>query len=398
MDNYKNLLQNHPIVRRLTFIQLLSYFGAWFSNVAIYALLIELNVSATLIAVIAALHFLPGALLAPFSGALIDSVNPKRLMLGLLAVEIISTLFLLTIQSSEDIYLLYLLIVVRMGAASVYFTAEMSLLPKLLNGTELKTANELHSMIWSFCYTVGMAVSGLFVYGFGIKAAFVVDALLFLLSFFLLFSLKIDVSDLTKPLKKIWGSMKEGVIYIQSHPRIIYLLILHAAVGFTAFDALVALMAKTVYPEMSAALAIGFIHAVRAVALVIGPMLLAQWINDRRLLSLFFIQGAAIMLWGMLYHHYYLGLIGAFVTGFFTTTLWSYTYTMIQNSTDADYYGRVLAYNDMIFLSVSAFISYIIGVLFDNLGVSIGGILGLMGFLFMLTALFYRYYLQKYAK
>lgn len=395
MEHYKILLQNHPIVRRLTFIQLLSYFGAWFSNVAIYALLIQLNVSATLIAVIAALHFLPGALMAPFSGALIDSLKPKKLMLTLLAVEIFSTLLLLTIQSAEDIYSLYLLIILRMGAASVYFTAEMSLLPKLLNGSDLKTANELHAMIWSFCYTVGMAVSGLFVYGFGVAAAFILDALLFAISFMLLFTLKIDIETTLKPLKQILGSMKEGVVYIRTHPNLIYLLFLHAAVGFTAFDALVALMAKTVYPEISAALAIGFIHAVRALALVIGPMLLAGWINDKRLLYIFFLQGIAVMLWGLLYENYSLGLAGAFVTGFFTTTLWSYTYTMIQNNTDPNYYGRVLAYNDMIFLTVSAVTSYMIGVLFDDWGISIGGILALMGLLFILTAFFYRWFLQR---
>ncbi len=398
MDSYSTLLRTFPVVRRLTMIQLLSYFGAWFSNVAIYTLLIELDVSATLIALIAALHFLPGAVLAPFSGALIDSINPKRLMLGLLATEIISTLLLLAVETQSDIYLLYILIIVRMGAASVYFTTEMSLLPKLLDTDNLKIANELHSVIWSFCYTIGMAFSGLFVYGFGIAMAFMVDAALFSVSLLLFWKLTIDTTTTTTPMHQIFSSIKEGVVYLRSNPKILYLLMLHGTIGFTVFDALVALMAKTAYPQMNAALAIGFIHAMRAIALVIGSIALSSWVNERRVMYLFVIQGAMIIIWGLVYHNYVLGLFGTFLVGLVTTTLWSFTYTMIQNNTQPEYYGRVLAYNDMIFLFVSGGFSYLIGVWYDDMGLSIGMILGIMGGLFILTALIYRYYLSIYGE
>ena len=72
MNRYWHLLHEQPVLRRLTLIQLLSYFGAWFTNVAIYTLLLKLDVSPTVIALTAVMHFLPGVIQAPFTGVLID--------------------------------------------------------------------------------------------------------------------------------------------------------------------------------------------------------------------------------------------------------------------------------------------------------------------------------------
>ncbi|RUM61306.1 MAG: MFS transporter, partial [Sulfurimonas sp.] len=72
MKRYVALLKSEPVLARLSLIQLIAYFGAWFSNVAIYTLLLDMGVSATIVALTAALHFLPGVIQAPFSGVLID--------------------------------------------------------------------------------------------------------------------------------------------------------------------------------------------------------------------------------------------------------------------------------------------------------------------------------------
>ena len=79
MKEYISLLKSHPVLLRLSTIQLISYFGAWFSNVAIYTLLLEMNVSAQVVAFVAMLHFLAGVIQAPISGVIIDSISPKNL-------------------------------------------------------------------------------------------------------------------------------------------------------------------------------------------------------------------------------------------------------------------------------------------------------------------------------
>ena len=388
MKHYITLLLSEDILKKLSIVQLISYFGAWFSNVAIYTLLIDLGVGAEIIAFVAMLHFLSGVIQAPFSGALIDKLHPKKLMLALLGIQIISTFLLIFVDSVEALPLLYVLIFIKMGAASFYFTSEMSLLPRILEGEKLKMANEIHSIIWSFAYTAGMAISGYFVYVMGVDAAFMVDALLFVLSFFIFATIDIKTASQTHS-QNLIRMMQETLVYLKNEPKVLHLMLVHAFVGFTAFDALVALMAKSYYAKIIAvSLALGLLHSFRAIGLVLGPVILGKWIHKRNLLKLFVFEALAIALWGIVMHDFYLSLLASIAVGFFTTTLWSYSYTLIQKNTNEKFYGRIVAYNDMLFLSVSALTSYLTGVL-AKWGWELEKIAYMIALTFLIGAIYY---------
>lgn len=366
MNQYIKLLKSEPILKKLSTIQLIAYFGAWFSNVAIYTLLLEMKVSAEIVGFVAMLHFIAGVFQAPFSGAIIDNMKPKKLMLILIFIEIFATLFLIFITDISDLYFLYILIFIKMAAASFYFTTEMSLLPKILDGNKLQLANELHSIIWSLSYTLGMALSGFVVYLFGTKVAFILDAFMFVVSFFLLYNLEIETA-FQKSGEKLLEMMKDTFRYLKKSPRAMHLMLVHAFVGLTAFDALVVLMVDKYYVGVIAtSLAIGLLHAFRATGLVIGPIVIGKWINNKRIIYIFLAQALAVFIWASMMHDFYLSLFASVLVGFFTTTLWSYTYTLLQKNIEEKYYGRIVAYNDMLFLAMAAFTSFMIGYLASN--------------------------------
>lgn len=395
MKHYLDLLIKEQRLQKLSLVQFISYFGAWFSNVAIYTLLIDLDVQPAVIAFVAMLHFLAGVVQAPFSGAVIDKFHPKRLMSLLLIVEILSTLLLLFVDSVDMLPFLYLLIFIKMGAASFYFTSEMSLLPRFLDGESLKMANEIHSIIWSFCYTVGMAVSGYFVYTLGVDAAFVLDASLFVVAFLIFLSIDLDIRHPHTSLPLL-VMMKESIRYLKEEPKVLHLMILHSFVGFTAFDALVALLAESYYAKFIAvSLALGLLHSFRALGLVLGPVILGKWVHRRNLLWLFVFEGIVISVWASVMEFFYLSLVASILVGFFTTTLWSYSYTLIQKNTDERFYGRIVAYNDMLFLSVSAFTSYMTGALAQR-NWQLESIAGLLALTFLIGAIYYDAILKKY--
>ncbi|MDY0120343.1 MAG: MFS transporter [Sulfurimonas sp.] len=393
MNQYIHLLKSEPVLRRLSLIQLIAYFGAWFSNVAIYTLLLQLDVSPAIIAVTAAMHFIAGIIQAPFSGTIVDRVQPKKLMLALLSVEIVATLLLLSIATLEDVWFLFVLIFVRMSAASFYFTAEMSLLPKILKGAKLQKANEIHSIIWSISYTLGMALSGFVVYAVGVKVAFILDALLFVLSFFLLYSLPLAVTTYSAH-ESVLGMMRDTFVYLKKYPTAFHLMLLHAFVGLTTFDALIALMVNQYYASIIAiSLALGFLNASRALGLVIGPMVLGNWITNTRLIYIFIAQALAIWIWAYVMENFYLSLLASVLVGFFTTTLWSYTYTLLQKNIEEKYYGRIVAYNDMFFLSSATITSLAIGFLASH-GFSLAFITTALGCGFILGALYFAWILK----
>ncbi|MFA5454074.1 MAG: MFS transporter [Sulfurimonas sp.] len=388
MNEYIKLLKAEPVLRGLSAVQLIAYFGAWFSNVAIYTLLLDMKAGAEIVAFTAMLHFLSGIIQAPFSGTIIDSVKPKKLMLILILFEIFATLFLVFVNEMSDLWLLYMLIFIKMAAASFYFTAEMSLLPKLLDGEKLQRANELHSIIWSFSYTLGMALSGFIVFWFGIKVAFVLDALMFVIGFWLLYGLEIKVEFL-KSQESLLQMMGDTFRYLKKFPHALHLMFIHAFVGLTAFDALVALMVDRYYASIIAtSLALGLLHASRAVGLVIGPMVLSRWISNKRVSYIFVFQAMAIWLWAVLMKDFYMSLFASVIVGLFTTTLWSYTYTLLQKNIEQKYYGRIVAYNDMLFLSSAAFTSFMIGFLATN-DYSLEFITSLIGVGFFIGAFYF---------
>lgn len=393
MNGYIELLRSEPVLRKLSTVQLIAYFGAWFSNVAIYTLLLDMRVPPEVIAFTAMLHFVSGIVQAPISGSVIDSMKPKRLMLGLIFIEITATLFLIFVDDISDLWLLYVLIFIKMAAASFYFTTEMSLLPKLLSGKKLQRANELHSIIWSFSYTLGMALSGFVVFWLGIKAAFLLDASMFVVGFFLLYGLDIKV-EFEKTHENLREMMRDTFRYLKRSPHAIHLMLLHSFVGLSAFDALVALMVDKYYAGVIAtSLALGLLHASRALGLVIGPVVLSNFVNNKKLAYIFIFQALSVWLWAVLMREFYLSLLASVAVGFFTTTLWSYTYTLLQKNIEPKYYGRIVAYNDMLFLSSAAFTSFMIGLLSKN-DYSLESITMFIGFGFLIGGIYFKWILK----
>ncbi|MEA1891458.1 MAG: MFS transporter [Campylobacterota bacterium] len=393
MNEYIKLLASEPILKRLSTIQLIAYFGAWFSNVAIYTLLLDMSVSPEVVAFTAMLHFLAGVIQAPFSGPIIDSVKPKKLMLSLIGIEIFATLFLIFVNEISDLWLLYMLIFIKMAAASFYFTTEMSLLPKILDGDKLQKANELHSIIWSFSYTLGMALSGFVVYWFGVKIAFILDALMFVIGFILLYNLNLHV-EVIKTGENLLRMMQDTFSYLKRTPQAIHLMLIHAFVGLTAFDALVALMVNQYYASVIAtSLALGLLHASRALGLVIGPLIISKLVDNKRIIYVFIAQGIAVWLWAFWMEEFYLSIVASFIVGLFTTTLWSYTYTLLQKNIEEKYYGRIVAYNDMLFLSSATLTSFMIGFLATD-GFSLEFITVILGLGFILGGFYFAWILK----
>jgi MFS family permease len=389
---YRSLLQDYPIVRQLSLLQLIAYFGAWFSNVAIYTMLVQFGSTALAISIVTAMHLLPAVIIAPLSGAIIDRFRIKILMFSLLFTELIMTLLFLTIHDASQLWLLMIFIFIRMGAASMFFSTEMSLLPKLVSGQALQKANEIHSIIWSFTYAAGMGASGLIVNWYGVQTAIIIDSLFFVVAIIVFLNIQFNV-EVIPTKEKILSMIKDGFMYIKSHKIVMHLILLHACVGLTAFDTLVTLLAKNEYRYIIAVpLAIGITNAVRAMALMIGPLFISNWVNKERFTYILIFQGVAIIFWGIFQFNFYGALLFVFFTGFTTTTIWSYTYALLQEKVERKYLGRVISYNDMIFMLANVLTTLFIGLMASLTSLDI--ITYLIGAAFFFVAWYYKRIMQ----
>ena len=238
-----------------------------------------------------------------------------------------------------------------------------------------------------------MAISGFVVYLLGVKVAFVLDGMMFILAFSLLFNLEMKI-DIIKSSENFFEMMQDTFRYLKKSKLAVHLMLIHAFVGLTAFDALVALLVDKYYAGVVAtSLGLGLLHSARAVGLVVGPIVMSKFLNNKRVVYIFIAQGLAVWLWAYFMNNFYLSLFASVIVGFFTTSLWSYTYTLLQKNIEEKYYGRIVAYNDMLFLSSAAFTSYMIGLL-ASYSFSLEFITVLIGSLFFVGAVYFMWILK----
>ena len=395
MIKYIALLRYNRNFRLFTLVSFICSFGVWFSHTGIFTLLIDLNAPVWAITACASLAFIPNVFLAPINGIIVDKFRPKPLMVSMFLIETISVIPLIFIDDLNLLWLLFLMIFLRSGAGTLYFQAAMSMLPKILTKKNLKLANEMFGMLWSVSYTIGMGIAGVFIHYFGVKIAFIFDFILYFISFFILLNLNLK-HILPKSTAKTVQMLKEGLNYLKNNPLVVHFMVLHAFVGVTSYDTLVALLADYKYKEiMSVALIIGFINMVRAATSMVGQVVLSKYLNDRILFWLFIGQFIGISLWGIFQFNFYISFIGIAAAGFCITALWSYTFTRLQHHCDDEFLGRVIAYNDMLFFIVSALTSAMIGFLFE-FGVNLPIITILMGVCFLIAGIYYKFIYNKY--
>jgi hydrogenase-4 membrane subunit HyfE len=95
-----------------------------------------------------------------------------------------------------------------------------------------------------------------------------------------------------------------------------------------------------------------------------------------------------VLLWAILQYNFYFGLVSMFIMGFSTSIIWSYTYSILQNKIQEEYIGRVLAYNEMVYMFISAFTTFFIGIFAPILQLSTISII--FGFCMILSGLYYK--------
>src|SRR4051794_32826923 len=180
--NAHAILRSNRNFRLLFFGQTVSQLGDWFNSVAVFALLLDLTGSATAVAWMMIVQFLPGAIFGPMAGVLVDRVNRRRLMIAtdLLRGGLILTL--LFIRRPDQVWIAYVVMAFAVGAQAFFEPARTATIPNVTAPDDLLAANALSSATWSAMLAVGASAGGLVTALFGRNTAFVVNALSFFAS------------------------------------------------------------------------------------------------------------------------------------------------------------------------------------------------------------------------
>ncbi len=221
------------------------YFGVIISNIgnalttfAVPLFILDLTKSTLHLSIVSALQLIPFLIFGLPFGAIIDNVNIKKLMqysdIARFAIYLIFAY--ITYFYSGDIVIIAVYITsILSGICYVFHTiAESTLIPYLVANEKLTRAN---SLIYSIQYVTNFIVPilGGKMYEYDhIGLFFLFDAVTFLLSFLILFVLKIEFKDSKKGNNFILGStkiisdVKESVIYLKENKFLLKVLVIVA--------------------------------------------------------------------------------------------------------------------------------------------------------------------------
>ncbi|MDZ7638858.1 MAG: MFS transporter [Bryobacterales bacterium] len=292
---YTNLLRENPDFRWLWLAQIVSELGDWFYTVALYSLLLDLTGSAKSIGIAIVLQVLPQVLIAPAAGALNDRLSRKKLMIFADIVRFFVVLAMLLIQSADMVWLIYVLLPLETMAWGLFEPGRSAVVPTILPSRHLVRGNALSAATWSFNLAVGATLGGTVAALFGRPAAFVINALTFLLSAWFISRMRLQEKHILNTPPFHWKELfdfsptLEGIRYVRGDPRRMAVLFLKGGLGLMgAHNVILPIYGERVFP-MTAALSdasragmlgMSLLMAWRGVGALLGPLIGAMWAGD----------------------------------------------------------------------------------------------------------------------
>src|SRR4051812_31591996 len=235
--SYLSILRTNRNFRLLYIGQTISQLGDWFNAVAVFALLLDLTGSATAVAWMMVVEFLPVAIVGPLAGVVVDRVDGRRLMIVTDLLRGCLVLVLLVIRRPDQVWIAYVVMALIVGAQAFFEPARTATIPNITSTEELMPANALSSATWSAMLALGASIGGLVTAVAGRNVAFVVNALSFFASAYFIARTQYDATpaDAVRPagFLALTGitDLVEGMRYVRHHSHVAALMLVKAGWG-----------------------------------------------------------------------------------------------------------------------------------------------------------------------
>jgi MFS family permease len=277
---YWRLLRGNRDFTLLYIGTLISLGGDWFLTVALLDLVLQLTGSATLSSLMLLCQSLPIFLVTPLAGRLVDRVDRRKLMIVMDLIRTGACLLPLLARTPALLPFAYAgVIIISIGSA--YFEpASQAALPNLVERADLGPANVLMGSTWGTMLAVGAAMGGIVTMRFGRDVSFIVDALSFLASAFILSIIRTPFSENVRTAGPAGEAPAATLFsYVRTRPRVLALLVSKGGYGVGAgVVALLGVFGKEVFKQ--GAFGIGMLFAARGFGALLGPFAIRA-VSDR---------------------------------------------------------------------------------------------------------------------
>jgi MFS family permease len=209
--------------------------GMWMERIAVGWLTWQLTESGFWLGVVAFADFFPVILIAPFAGAVADRVDRLRVVKLSQAALLVQAgvLWALTASGHITVGLVVALNAVHGIIVAFNQPARLALVPSLVPVADVGPAVAINSVIFNLARFIGPVFAGLAIVWSGVAAAFLINALSYIVFLIALARIRIAPGDTLMPApgRSFMTDLADGIRYTATHPGIGALMVLLIAFG-----------------------------------------------------------------------------------------------------------------------------------------------------------------------
>jgi len=299
-----SLLRRNRDVRMVFGAQVVSYLGDWFAFVALAGLVEDVTDSRFLVSLVLVSMTIPGLFMSPIAGSFADRFDRRKILIVVSVLQAFAALLLL-LHSAAGIWITFVAQCLIAALASFVGPSSSASVPNLVdNDDDLRITNALFGSTWGTMLAVGAALGGVFAAAFGRNAAFIANAVSFVVAALLFSGVKRPMqSERTQNSNKgrvrPIADMKEAINVAKKDPVILALLCskMTFAVGAGIVSQL-AVLASNVFNVGDSGR--GLLIGVRGIGSGLGPILGAR-IAGRDMAKLLKVCGYAGLVFAVCY-------------------------------------------------------------------------------------------------
>ncbi len=178
---YIQLLRRNRSFRRLWIGQVISELGNWFNFIAALGLVrVVSNAAPEVTTIILIARLVPFTLFAPLAGAFVDRWSRRTVMIVTDLLRVVVALGFLLVRRPEDLWIAYLCTALLAFFGAFFEAAKNAAVPNITGERDLLAGNALMFSSRFLLMSLGAALGGWTAAYVGYQAAFIINAISFL--------------------------------------------------------------------------------------------------------------------------------------------------------------------------------------------------------------------------
>lgn len=348
--------------------QLVSTIGDAVYSIALGFWVLAVTGSTALMGTLMAASTLPGVLISPFAGVLIDRCNKKRLFIIMDAARGVCILLLATAAYGGmlAVWMVFAAGIILSMCGAVFSPGVQSIVPDLVPKSKIANANSVFSVVLAGSNMLGSVAGGFLFQTLGAPLLFLFDGLSFLFSGASLPFVKIP-KNIQKEKSHFFQDMADGFRYMWQQTGLRMILILAALINFFSFIGIVLFLPLfQTTPSLGAGkygLGMGCFMAGAMIGFLFLSVVSVRPANKMKLYIVSNIIFDLSIITAINQPNFIVMLLFLILTGFFNSVVNVLLISTVQASTPQDVRGKVMSFMNMTTQGLTPFAMALGGVL-----------------------------------